>query len=86
MNEASKGSAMQNCQSCGMSIESGPYCQYCVDENGNLQDFDERLQRMAQFVKTRNTGISQQEAEKQTLEYRATMPAWRDHPRVVKRH
>lgn len=26
------------CESCGMAIENGIYCQYCVDETGKLQD------------------------------------------------
>ena len=33
------------CQSCGMPIEAGPYCQYCIDESGNLQTFEERFAR-----------------------------------------
>ena len=33
---------------CGMSIETGPYCQHCVGPDGRLQDFDERLARMLQ--------------------------------------
>lgn len=24
------------CESCGMPIESGPYCAHCVDETGQL--------------------------------------------------
>ena len=70
------------CESCGMTIESGPYCPYCVDESGNLQAFDERFARMSQFLRRREPGISDDEAERRTLEYMATMPAWRDHPRV----
>ena len=29
-------SEMTKCQSCGMAIESGMYCSYCVDAQGNL--------------------------------------------------
>jgi hypothetical protein len=25
------------CESCGMPIETGRYCDYCTDENGSLQ-------------------------------------------------
>ncbi len=71
------------CQSCGMSIESGPYCQYCLDEHGCLQGFEERLARMVQFIKRRDPELSDEEAETQTLAYMRTMPAWRDHPRVA---
>jgi hypothetical protein len=31
-----------------MPIESGPYGQYCVDDHGKLQAFDERFERMVQ--------------------------------------
>jgi poly(3-hydroxybutyrate) depolymerase len=31
----------------------------------------------------RNPGASRAEIERQTLAYMATMPAWRDHPRVT---
>jgi hypothetical protein len=33
----------------------------------------------------RNPSASREEIERQTLEYMATMPAWRDHPRVTSR-
>ena len=38
-----------NCESCGMPIENGRYCQYCVDETGVLQDFDTRFGRMVDW-------------------------------------
>ena len=34
------------CESCGMPIKAGPYCEYCVDSSGRLQDFDTRFERM----------------------------------------
>ena len=36
------------CESCGMSIESGPYCNHCLGSDGKLQPFDERFERMVQ--------------------------------------
>jgi hypothetical protein len=57
------------CESCGMPIETGRYCGYCTDETGNLQSFDERFERMTAWH----------------LDYMATMPAWKDHPRVTSR-
>ncbi len=74
-----------SCQSCGMTIETGPYCEYCTDESGQLQQFDERFARMVQFIKRREEGLAQEAAEAKTLEVMATMPAWRDHPRVAGR-
>ena len=32
-----------SCESCGMPIESGRYCDYCTDESGALQSFEERF-------------------------------------------
>ena len=31
-----------HCESCGMPVESGTYCQFCTDADGNLQAFEER--------------------------------------------
>ncbi len=70
------------CQSCGMPIEAGPYCSYCVDEAGELQPFDERFERMVQWQARREPDASREALEKKTLAYMATMPAWKDHPRV----
>ena len=70
------------CESCGMPIEAGPYCEYCVDEHGNLQAFDERFERMVQWQARREPSAARAELEKKTLAYMATMPAWKDHPRV----
>lgn len=75
-------SYQNNCQSCGMPIESGAYCQYCTDEHGQLQSFDERFERMVQFTTRQKPGLARAEAERETLAYMARMPAWKDHPRV----
>ena len=74
-----------HCESCGMTIESGPYCHYCVDENGKPQAFEERFERMIQFARRRDPSLDDAAAERSTLDYLATMPAWRDHPRVKNR-
>jgi hypothetical protein len=68
------------CESCGMPVESGPYCGYCVDEHGRLQDFDTRFERMVGWAQTR--GADRAAAEAQTREHMRSMPAWRDHPRL----
>ena len=71
------------CQSCGMPIESGPYCPHCVDAaTGRLQDFDLRFERMVGWALRENPSLSRGEAEASTLAYMARMPAWKDHPRV----
>ena len=74
--------SQSQCQSCAMPIESGIYCQYCTDENGQLHPFEERFARMVQWALREKPGLSQAEAQKQTLSYMAQMPAWRDHPEL----
>jgi hypothetical protein len=66
-----------------MPIESGRYCEHCVDAQGRLQPFDQRLERMVAWQARRDPQADRQQLEADTLAYLATMPAWRDHPRVV---
>ncbi len=73
------------CESCSMPIESGRYCAYCTDADGNLQPFDERFERMVGLQARRHPDQSRAEVEAATLACMATMPAWRDHPRVAGR-
>jgi hypothetical protein len=63
-----------------MPIDDGLYCQYCVDESGNLQPFEERFERMVMWTMKEQNNISRQEAENKTRAYMRTMPAWKDHP------
>ncbi|MEK6748813.1 MAG: hypothetical protein AABY83_06360 [Pseudomonadota bacterium] len=74
-----------NCQSCGMSIESGTYCPYCVDATGQLQPFEERFERMLQWLRQREPTLPRADAEQRTREYMRKMPAWRDHPALKAR-
>ncbi len=73
----------QHCESCGMPIETGRYCAHCVDEHGELQDFEARFARMTSWQRRSHPEQSDDEVARATLAYMATMPAWRDHPRVV---
>lgn len=73
------------CESCTMPIESGQYCQHCSDENGNLQPFDRRFERMVQWTMGRDGELSRGAAEKQTLDFMGTLPAWRNHPDYLAR-
>ncbi|HZS41243.1 MAG TPA: hypothetical protein VFF06_30650 [Polyangia bacterium] len=74
-----------SCESCGMSIDNGVYCQYCVGSDGKLQPFEERFERMVQWQQRKKPGASRAAVERETLEYLAKMPAWKDHPRVKSR-
>ena len=71
------------CESCGMPIETGRYCGHCTDESGQLQSFDQRFERMVAWQARRDPAAAREDLERQTLRYMATMPAWRDHPRVA---
>jgi hypothetical protein len=66
-----------------MPIENGIYCQYCADEKGQLQPFEERFARMVQWTLREKPGLSEADAQKQTLAYMAKMPAWRDRPELM---
>lgn len=72
-----------SCESCSMPIETGRYCVHCTDADGNLQSFDERFERMVGWQARRHPDQSREQLEADTLAYMATLPAWRDHPRVT---
>ena len=74
-----------NCQSCGMPVEAGPYCQYCADSSGKLHGFEETVVRMGQFMKRQTPGMTDETAEAAALSYMAGMPAWRDRPELAAR-
>jgi hypothetical protein len=63
-----------------MPTETGRHCAHCTDENGQLPSFDQRIERMTKWQARRYPRTSCEEIESQTLDYMATMPAWREHP------
>jgi hypothetical protein len=65
-----------------MPVEDGTYCQYCTDDQGQLQPFEEHFERMVQWTMHQGNTDDRQRAEADMLAYMATMPAWRDHPAV----
>lgn len=77
--------SVMNCESCSMPIESGRYCEHCVDADGELQDFEVRFEKMVAWQERSHPERSRAQLEAETLAYLATMPAWRDHPRVTAR-
>jgi hypothetical protein len=68
-----------------MPIESGPYCQYCVDANGKLKSFAETFERFRQWTLRENPKLGQEQATQNVLGFMAEIPAWKDHPEVLKR-
>ncbi len=75
---------MAHCESCSMTIESGPYCQHCSNADGTLIGFDECLTRFMQWTRRHEPGLSEDAARQKTLDYMATMPAWKNHPQIAK--
>lgn len=79
----------QNCESCGMPMRTADdhalgdagsaWCRHCSTEDGSLQPFEERFERMTQWA-VRKDGLDRATAEAKTREYMRGMPAWRDHP------
>lgn len=65
-----------------MPIESGPYCQHCVDETGKLQPFEQRFERMVAWQARRSPEKNRETLEAETLAFMAKMPAWQNHPKV----
>jgi len=66
-----------------MPIDQGTYCEHCIDENGVLQGFETRFERMVQWQLQR--GGEREQAERETIAYMATMPAWANHSEVKAR-
>jgi hypothetical protein len=73
-----------SCESCSMPIETGTYCAYCVTPTGELQPFQERFEKMVGWQMRQKPGTSRAQAECDTLEFMAKMPAWKDHPKVAR--
>lgn len=68
------------CESCTMTIESGPYCQHCADENGQLHPFQESFDRMLQWTQRQSPDLDEAAARAQVIGFMSDRPAWKDHP------
>lgn len=76
-------SVVTRCESCGLPVHSYRYCAYCTDANGDLMDFDDRLTSMTEEWQAEHGHLTVEDARQAAREYMASMPAWRNHPRVV---
>jgi hypothetical protein len=67
-----------HCESCGMvTNEQGEYCQYCVDENGQLRPYEEVFAKMERWLARVEPTLSHEQIAQKTKNYMATMPEWR---------
>jgi len=79
----------ETCISCGMPMATpanhapghpdSAWRLHCSAPDGDLQAFEERFERMAQWEMRRN-GQDRATAEAATRAYMRSMPAWRNHP------
>jgi hypothetical protein len=75
-----------SCESCGMPLAGAedhalsdttiPYCTHCAPE-GTLPPFDERLERMTQWMMGQED-LDLDAAREKARAYMKTMPAWKD--------
>jgi hypothetical protein len=75
-----------SCESCGMPLAGAedhalsdttiPYCTHCAPE-GTLPPFDERLERMTQWMMGQDD-LDLDAAREKARAYMKTMPAWKD--------
>lgn len=82
---------MTTCESCGYAMngaddhapgdEHSRHCRFCSNQDGSLQDFGERFERMVQWS-LRRDGVDRAQAEQRTRAYMRTMPLWRDRPEL----
>jgi hypothetical protein len=73
----------KHCQSCAAPLDdpafqsnSDRYCQYCVDQSGNLVSREQALQNVMGWFKTWQPEISQTELQRRAEHYLLAMPAW----------
>lgn len=66
------------CQSCGMPIqgESGNWCQYCKDENGQLKSREAVREGIAAWLQMFTPDPEQVDFQKRAEAYLNAMPAW----------
>ena len=71
------------CYSCGVPLEvsdsddeTGNYCSYCTDRNGNLAPRDLVQRGIAEWLKTWQPDLDDAKAMERANYYMKSMPAW----------
>jgi hypothetical protein len=75
------------CIACGMTMQkpsdfalgdvTKDYCKYCVNEDGSLQTYDQRLESLTRLVQKQ--GMDEESARITAANLMAELPAWQDH-------
>ena len=74
--------SVTHCHSCGMALNQdcacGNYCQYCIDEKGNLLPRETIKAGIADWLKSFSPHNDKTDFEKRAEHYMKAMPAWAD--------
>lgn len=73
------------CESCSMPVDSAKYCCYCTTPSGELEPFEKRFEERIAYQLYDKPWLSREQAERETIGFMRSMPAWREHPRVLER-
>lgn len=78
---------MKICIACGMPMkakdefamgdESKEYCKYCARPDGTMQNYDEKLEGMTEFI-VKTQGIDQEAARNAARGMMEKLPAWQN--------
>ncbi|MDF2909975.1 MAG: hypothetical protein K0Q56_856 [Sporolactobacillus laevolacticus] len=77
---------MKKCIACGMPMkspedyplgdETKDYCKYCAKPDGTMQNYEEKLTSMTEFV-VKTQGLDRQVAEESAAYMLSKLPAWK---------
>lgn len=78
---------MKTCIACGMPMkekedfamgdESKDYCKFCARPDGTMQNYEEKLEGMTEFI-VKTQGLDRNAAGDAAREMMAKLPAWKE--------
>lgn len=78
---------MTQCIACGMPMnkkddfamgdETKNYCRYCTNSDGSMQNFEQKLISLTDFI-VRTQGLDQTAAKETAKSMMKNLPAWKD--------
>ena len=69
-------SEARGCESCGMTIDDGTYCEHCTDDKGALRSFEQVFEGTVTGYFMGMQQMPRDEAEQAAKEHLSKMPAW----------